>query len=65
VSKPLDWIDMKCLLPYQHCTDRKQWIHVSNDSLPILNIYGIQIPLGNSDFHKESFRACHLVPFFN
>lgn len=57
---PLGWMDKKCLLPLQYCTDRKEWVHVSNETVPILNVYGIQVPLGNSDFHKEFYRACRL-----
>jgi hypothetical protein len=59
-TSPLDWFDIRCLLPLQHCTDRKNWIHVSNESLPVINIYGIDVPLGNSDFHRESYRACRI-----
>lgn len=51
---------MTCEMPLQFCTDRKSWQHVSNVSVPILNIFGIQVPLGNADFHKEQYRACSL-----
>lgn len=61
-SGPADWMDMQCCLPRQHCTERKEWVHVSNAShLPLLNIYGIQVPLGNSNFHAETYRACNLT----
>ncbi len=61
-SGPFDWLDMHCCLPRQHCTERKNWMHVSNASaLSLLNIYGIQVPLGNSNFHAETYRACALT----
>ncbi len=57
---PFDWMDLSCCLPRQNCVERKEWVHVSNTSLPVLNIYGIQVPLGNSNFHAESYRGCVL-----
>lgn len=58
--RPYDWLDMSCCLPRQHCEDRKNWIHISKDNVSILNIYGIQVPLGNSNFHAETYRTCKL-----
>jgi hypothetical protein len=61
LAGPFDWMDLSCCVPRQKCTDRKDWVHVSNaSSLPVLNIYGIQVPLGNSNFHAETYRACRL-----
>eukprot|EP01040_Poterioochromonas_malhamensis_P011509 gene11509-12548_t len=57
---PFSWLEKKCLLPLQYCEERKAWVHVSNTSVEVLNIYGIQVPLGNSDFHRESYRACEM-----
>ncbi len=57
---PYDWMDMQCCLTRQHCTDRKEWMHVSNTSVPIVQIYHIQVPLGNADFHRENYRGCKL-----
>ena len=57
---PYDWMDMQCCLPRQHCTERKEWKHIADTDVRILNIFGIQTALGNADFHKESYRACKL-----
>lgn len=57
---PTDWMDMQCCLPRQHCTDRKGWVKVSNTSVPVVEIFGLQVPLGNSNFHAELYRACTL-----
>lgn len=57
---PYDWMDMQCCLPRQHCTERNDWRKVSNTSVPVVNIFGLQVPLGNSNFHSEMYRACVL-----
>jgi hypothetical protein len=57
---PMDWFDMQCCLPRQHCTERNDWRKVSNDSVSILKIFGLQVPLGNSNFHAETYRYCSL-----
>eukprot|EP01038_Epipyxis_sp_PR26KG_P010863 gene10863-14580_t len=57
---PFDWFDFQCCMPLQNCVERNYWVHVKNSSVPIINIYGIQVPLGNSNFHTETFRACRL-----
>lgn len=60
-SSPFQWMDMTCCLPRQHCTERKNWVHFSDaKNLSLLNIYGIQVPLGNANFHAETYRACTL-----
>lgn len=56
----LQWLNMSCCLPRQRCTERKSWIHISNSSMPILSVYGLQVALGNANFHKETYRACAL-----
>eukprot|EP01035_Chromulina_nebulosa_P024709 gene24709-32186_t len=55
---PYDWMDFTCCLPRQLCQERNHWIHVKNSSVPILNMFGLQVPLGNTDFHRETYRAC-------
>jgi hypothetical protein len=57
---PYDWMDMQCCMPRQHCTERKDWRHMSDPRVEVLNIFGIQTALGNADFHKESYRTCTL-----
>jgi hypothetical protein len=60
MQKPFDWYDMQCCLPRQHCTERKNWLHIKDPTIPVINIYGIQVALGNADFHREKYRACSL-----
>lgn len=57
---PYDWMDMTCCMPRQNCRERKDWMHVGNTSVPAVNIYGLEVPLGNNDFHAERYRACTL-----
>jgi hypothetical protein len=57
---PYDWMDMQCCMARQHCTDRKDWKHISDAAVRIVNIFGIQTALGNADFHRESYRTCAL-----
>lgn len=57
---PFDWFDMQCCMPRQHCTERKEWRHMSDPRVAVVNIFGIQTALGNADFHKESYRTCTL-----
>ena len=28
--------------------------------MPILSVFGLQVALGNANFHKETYRACVL-----
>ncbi|RYH05962.1 hypothetical protein EON65_43465 [archaeon] len=59
---PPSWEDLQCCIPRQHCTERHDWQHVSNASaVPILSLYGIPVPLGNSNFHAETYRYCTLA----
>lgn len=60
VEGPYDWFDMQCCLRRQHCTDRHDWQKVSNESVPVLKVFGLQVPLGNSNFHAETYRYCTL-----
>ena len=57
---PYDWMDMTCCIPRQNCQERKNWIPVGNNSVPSINVYGLEVPLGNNNFHAESYRACVL-----
>ena len=55
-----DWRDSSCCLPRQNCIERKTWKHISNSSaVPVVNVYGIQVPLGNTHFRIESYRGCN------
>ncbi len=57
---PQDWMKMNCCLTRQNCVDRKGWLHVRNPQVPIINAFGLQVPLGNTNFHEESYRHCEL-----
>eukprot|EP01038_Epipyxis_sp_PR26KG_P014240 gene14240-19108_t len=59
-DNPFDWFDFHCCMPRQECTERNNWIHVKNNSVSIINIFGFHVPLGNTNFHTETFRACKL-----
>lgn len=56
----LDWLNMSCCMPRQNCKDRKTWISVSDTNVNIINIFGLQVPLGNMNFHEEKLRSCTL-----
>jgi len=47
-------------MPRQNCVERSSWISPrdSNSGLLFSNIYGLQVALGNADFHAETFRQC-------
>jgi hypothetical protein len=56
----MDWVDMNCCLPRQNCVDRKGWLNFKDEKVPILNVFGLQVALGNVNFHLESYRQCDL-----
>ncbi len=58
--RPSDWSAMNCCIRRQNCWDRKEWIKVSNTTVPVVSVYGIITPLGNANFHSEEYRYCHL-----
>lgn len=61
-AEPLDWYGMKCEMPLQFCpNDRSTWIHLSNRAVPVLNIYGLQVPLGNCEYFHQRYRPCQLT----
>jgi hypothetical protein len=57
---PEDWEKMNCCLRRQNCWDRNEWIKVSNSTVPVVSVHGIITPLGNSNFHAETYRYCQL-----
>ena len=57
---PEDWRNMNCCLRRQNCYDRHEWVKVKNDSVAIVSVYGIITPLGNANFHAETYRHCTL-----
>ena len=57
---PSAWYDMSCCMPRQHCTERHSWVSIQNESVPVVNIHGLPVALGNINFHEERLRACLL-----
>ena len=55
-----DWEGMNCCLRRQNCYDRREWIKVKNQTVPLVSVYGIITPLGNANFHSEEYRYCTL-----
>ncbi len=58
--QPLDWTDMNCCLQRQNCNGRKEWMSITKPTVPVLNIFGLQVALGNVNFHEEIYRPCQL-----
>lgn len=59
-SSPFAWSDMNCCLERQNCGNRKSWLSVKDSRVPVLNIYGLYVPLGNANFFEETYRTCNL-----
>jgi len=57
-----DWTGMNCCMPRQNCVTRSTWVNAKSMALSFLNIFGLQVALGNCNFHSELFRACTLYP---
>lgn len=51
---------MTCCLQRQNCNGRKEWSSITNPAVPLLNIFGLQVALGNVNFHLEVYRPCQL-----
>jgi hypothetical protein len=54
------WMGLSCCMPRQNCGERKSWRKLADPSVPIVNVHGLYVPLGNVNFLEESFRACTL-----
>lgn len=61
-SSSLEWTNASCCLPKQRCTSRAAWVPIKSPAVPIVEIYGLNVALGNTNFLKESLRACELYP---
>jgi len=64
-SEPNKWMTQSCCIPRQNCQERKTWKHVAHESIPVINYYGLFVPLGNVNFLTESYRGCKLEPYVN
>jgi len=51
----------KLIIYINLCQIRAEWVYVSNESVPVMNIYGLQVPLGNSHFKIEKYRHCLIL----
>ena len=61
---PLDFLQQNCCTRRQNCHGKRDdWLHVRNASVAVANLYGLQVPLGNNNFHAETYRPCVLDPF--
>lgn len=52
------WMAQSCCLPRQNCQERKTWLSVHDPNLPVINYYGLYVPLGNVNFLNEEYRGC-------
>ena len=51
---------LSCCMPRQNCGERKSWKNIKDTAVPIVNIYGLYVPLGNVNFLEEKYRYCTL-----
>lgn len=54
------WMSQSCCLPRQNCMERKTWKNLADQSVPIIQYYGMYVPLGNINFLREDYRYCKL-----
>jgi hypothetical protein len=47
---PNKWMGQSCCLPRQSCTERKTWRPLADPTIPVINYYGLYVPLGNVNF---------------
>jgi hypothetical protein len=47
---PNKWMQESCCLPRQNCEERKTWRPLNDPSIPVINYYGLYVPLGNVNF---------------
>ena len=57
------WMQQSCCLPRQNCEERKTWQPISHPSVPVVNYYGLYVPLGNVNYLDELYRACTLTSY--
>lgn len=57
------WMTQSCCLPRQNCQERKSWKHLSDRSVPIIQYYGMYVPLGNVNFLREDYRYCTMSDY--
>lgn len=57
------WMTQSCCLPRQNCQERKSWKHLSDPAVPVIQYYGMYVPLGNVNFLREDYRYCTLSDY--
>jgi hypothetical protein len=57
------WASQSCCLPRQNCQERKSWLPITDPKVPVINYYGLYVPLGNVNFLAESYRSCTLTGY--
>lgn len=57
------WMNQSCCLPRQNCIERTTWKSVKSPVVPMINYYGLYVPLGNINFLREEYRYCYLSPY--
>jgi hypothetical protein len=53
-------VSCSCCLPRQNCKSRASWVPLRDPSVPLVNLFGLQVPLGNCNFLGEEYRACEM-----
>lgn len=54
------WATYSCCIPRQNCENRVGWTSVRSDNVHALDLLGLDVPLGNSNFKDEMYRPCVL-----
>lgn len=57
------WMNQSCCLPRQNCIERKEWKSIKHEAVPVINYYGLYVPLGNVNFLDEQYRYCSLTDY--
>jgi hypothetical protein len=55
------WMQHSCCMPRQNCLERDNWVPLIHEDIPYINIYGLHVALGNSNFHKLVYRPCKVL----
>jgi len=63
ISNTLDgaWSAQRCCMQRQNCRERKNWLPLRDPKVPIINYYGLYVPLGNVNFLAEQYRHCTII----
>jgi hypothetical protein len=57
------WMQQSCCLERQNCASRRNWKELAQPEVPVIDYYGLYVPLGNVNFLLESYRPCTLSPY--